>query len=138
MARSAPFQYGSEESASQKMCVSKLATTVATNLLHVAGGNLVLRRDLLHRAVLLQRLDRRLQTGPELLVGLAVVDPKRVRLREQIRDRELPGVRLALERTGRVLRQHGVGAADQELPDGVGVARIALQVHLRLAGGLEL
>ena len=29
MARSAPFQYGLEESASQKMCLSKLASTRA-------------------------------------------------------------------------------------------------------------
>src|SRR4051812_44904198 len=73
-ARSAPLQYGPEVSASQKICLSKLATTVAPNLLHVGDRNLMLRRDLLHRPVLLQRLDRAAQRRSQLLVRRAVVD----------------------------------------------------------------
>src|SRR5438034_11368413 len=104
------------------MWLSKLASTLATNLLHVGHGNLVLRRDLLQRPILLQRLDRTTQSRPQLLVRRAVVDAERVGLGEQVRNRELPGVLLLLIRTGRVLRQHRIGTADQDLPDGVGVA----------------
>src|SRR5262249_1388139 len=79
---------------------------LAASLLHVGGRDLLLRGELLQRPVLLQRLDRGLERGPELLVGLPVVDPERVGLREEVRDRELPGVPALLVRALRVLRQH--------------------------------
>src|SRR5437867_17086 len=72
-ARSAPFQYGLEENASQKMWVSKVASTRVDRLLHVSRRNLLLCCELLERAVLLQRFDRRLERGAELLVGLSIV-----------------------------------------------------------------
>src|SRR5919109_933395 len=112
IARSAPVRYGSDESASQKMSVSKLASTRRCVLLHIGHRDLMLRRDLLQRPALLEFLHRGAERGPELRVRLAVVDPERVRLREEVRDRELAGVLLLLERTGRVLRQHRIGATD--------------------------
>src|SRR2546425_1040545 len=58
--------------------------------------------------------------------------------REELRDRQLAGVLRLLVTAFGVLCQHGVGTADQQLRDRVGVAGIALQVHLRLARRLEL
>src|SRR5438105_12191793 len=138
MARSAPLQYGPEESASQNRWVSKLASTLAASLLHVTRGNLLSGRELLQGAVLLECLDRAAQGGPELLVRRAVVDPEGVGLGEEVRDRELARMLLFLVRTFRVLSEHGIRASDQQLRDRVGVARIALEVHLRLPGRLEL
>src|SRR3954449_7148446 len=113
MARSAPLQYGSEVSASQNRWVSKLASTLTASLLHVTRGNLLLRRQLLERAVLPQRRDRALQRLAHLLVGLAVVDPERVLLREEIADRQLVRMLALLVRAFGVLSQDGVGAADK-------------------------
>src|SRR2546421_11625204 len=110
---------------------------VPSRLLHVTRGNLLLGRKLLQRPVLLQRGDRRPERLPELGIRLAVVDPEGVGLREEVRDRELSRMLLLLIGTFRVLRQDGVRATDQELCDRVRVARIAAQVHLRLAGSLE-
>src|SRR5438128_817461 len=138
MARSAPLQYGPEESASQNRWVSKLASTLAASLLHVTRGNLLSGRELLQGSVLLECLDRAAQGGPELLVRRAVVDPEGVGLREEVRDREFARMLLLLVRTFRVLSEHGIRASDQQLRDRVGVARIALEVHLRLPGRLEL
>src|SRR5207244_8534330 len=137
-ARSAPFQYGLEVSASQKMCLSKLANTSGSNLLHITHRNLLLLRQHLQRAVLLQRFDRGSQRRAELRIRLAVVDPERIGLREEIRDRQLAGIVLLLVRAGGVLRQHRVGPPEQDLGDRVLVPGIALQVHLRLARRLEL
>src|SRR5919204_3290105 len=137
MARSAPVRYGLERSASQKMWVSKLASTRGRGLPHVGHRKLMLQREPLQRSVLLQLRDRRAQRLPELRVRLAVVDPERVALREEIRDHELPRMLLLLERGRGVLRHDRVGAADEQLRDGVRVAGIALQVHLRPALGLE-
>src|SRR5437660_1607671 len=138
MARSAPLQYGAEVSASQNRWVSKLASTLRASLLHVARGDLLLRCQPLQRAVLLQRLDRALERLAELRVGLAVIDPEGVLLREQVGDRELAGMLSLLIRTLRVLCEDGVGPSDQQLGDRVGVARIAGEVHLRFPGRLEL
>src|SRR2546428_4080109 len=137
-ARSAPFQYGLEESASQKTWVSKVASTRVESLLHVSRRDLLLSCELLERAVLLQRLDRRLERGPELRVGLSVVDAKGVRLGEQVRDRELARV-LPLVRAGRrVLGQHCIGSPEADFRDRLLVARVGLGGPLRLACGLEL
>src|SRR5205807_9205523 len=114
-ASSAPSRYGLDVSASQKRWRSKLASTRDYDLLHIGHRDLVLRGDLPQRPVLLQLLDRGTERGAELRVGLAVVDPERIRLGEQIGDRELAGVLLLLVRPGRVLREHGVGPADQQL-----------------------
>src|SRR2546425_23592 len=65
-ARSAPFQYGSEVSASQKRWVWKLATTRGGPLLHVRGGQLVLRGEPRQRAVRPQRRHGRAQCCAEL------------------------------------------------------------------------
>src|SRR5438105_1175346 len=111
MARSAPFQYGPEVSASQKRWVSKLASTRGRTLLHVRRRQLVLRGELRHRAVLLQRRDRTPERGPERGVRLAVVDPERVLLGEQVGDLQLAGVLADLVRGRGVLREDGVGAA---------------------------
>src|ERR671936_2571134 len=68
MARSAPLQYGPEESASQNRWVSKLASTLPTSLLHVTQRNLLLLCKLLKRPVLLELLDG----VPECLSQLCV------------------------------------------------------------------
>src|SRR4051812_8880557 len=117
MARSAPLQYGSEGSASQNRWVSKLASTLTGVLLHVTRGNLLLRRQLLERAVLPQRRDRALQRLPHLLVGLAVVDPERVLLGEEVGNPQLVRMLPLLVRAFRVLGQDSVGTADQQLSD---------------------
>ena len=137
-ARSAPFQYGLELSASQKMWVSKLASTRARDLLHVRDRDLMLGCDLLQRAVLLQCLDRGAERGAHLLVRRAVIDPERVRLREQVGERELARMGCSLICTRGVLGQDGIGASDQELRNGIRVTRIALQRELRPARRLEL
>src|SRR5438309_5322060 len=137
-ARSAPFQYGLEMSASQKMWVSKVASTRVDRLLHVSRRDLLLRCEPLERAVLLQRLDRRLASGAELLVGLSVVDAKGVRLGKQIRDRELARVLLLVRTRCRILGQHCIGSPEEDLGDRILVPRVALEVHLRLARRLEL
>src|SRR5919199_5955361 len=131
MARSAPVRYGLERSASQKTWVSKAASTRAPRLLHVGHRKLPLQREPLQRPVALQLRDRDPQRRPELPVRLAVVDPERVALGEEVRDRQLPRVLLLLVGRGGVLRHDRVGAADEQLRDGVRVAGIALQVHLR-------
>src|SRR3954470_21378982 len=138
MARSAPLQYGSEVSASQNRWVSKLASTLTGVLLHVTRGNLLLRRQLLERAVLPQRRDRTLQRLAHLLVGLAVVDAEGVLLGEEVGDGQLVRMLPLLVRALGVLSQDCVGAADQQLPDRVGITGIARQIHLRLARRLEL
>src|SRR5918911_220839 len=94
MARSAPVRYGLERSASQKIWVSKLASTRSCELLHVGQRDLVLQRELPQRSVLLELRDRDAERLPDLRVRLAVVDPERVPLREQVCDRELPGMLL--------------------------------------------
>src|SRR5437763_1758166 len=126
---SAPRQYGPEESADQKRCESKLATTVSS--LHVADRDLVFRRQLGERPVRPQRLDAARDLRPER-VSLAVVDPELVLLRERVADRDLPRVRLRLERERGVLRQDDVGAAEDHLRDRVVVAGVALQVEADL------
>src|SRR5437867_3593530 len=83
-------QNGPEVSASQNRWVSKLPSSGGFLLLHVAGRDPVLGGEALHRPVRLQRRDRRLELCAERRVGLAVVDPKRVRLREQVADLDLP------------------------------------------------
>src|SRR5918911_4309097 len=88
MARSAPVQYGLDRSASQKMWVSKAASTRGCDLLHVAHRDLVLHGELLQRPLLPERRDRAAERLPELRLRLAVVDPERVLLGEQVRDRE--------------------------------------------------
>src|SRR5262245_6942295 len=123
-ARSAPLQYGSEESASQKSPVSK-PTSV---LLDRAGRDLVLHRDLGERSVRLELLDAHsdlLADRPD--VALAEVDAERVARGECVADGDLPRMLLRLVRVRRVLRQDGVGAAEQHLRDGVVVAGIALK-----------
>src|SRR5262245_15330864 len=137
-ASSAPCQYGLDDSASQKTCASKLASTAAAALPHVADRDLILRREPPQGAVLLELLDRRAKGRAELLVRRAVVDAEGVGLGEQIRDRELPGMLLLLVRPRRVLGQNRVRPADQELRHRVGVAGIALQRELRPSAGLEL
>src|SRR5439155_6906840 len=132
-ARSAPSQYGLEESASQKMWVSKVASTRADRLLHVTRRNLLLRCELLERAVLLQGLDRRLQRGAELRVGFSVVDAEGIRLGEQVSDRELTRVLLLVRASRRVLRQDRISSSYEDLRDRVLVARVTLEGHLRLA-----
>src|SRR5919197_3835681 len=66
MARSAPVRYGLERSASQKMWVSKLASTRGRGLLHVGHRKLPLQRELLQRPVALQLGDRGAQALAEL------------------------------------------------------------------------
>src|SRR5207237_2078323 len=134
--RSAPLQYGPDESASQNRWASKLASTLSTSLLHVTRRDLLLRSELLHRAVLLQRRNRTLERLAQLRVGLPIVDPEGVGLGEEVRDRQVPGMLFLLVRPLGVLREHRVRAPDQQLSDRVGVAGIPLQVHLRLAGRL--
>src|SRR5438128_2491665 len=118
-ARSAPVRYGLDRSASQKMWVSKAAITRGRGLRHVGHRKLMLQREPLQRPVLLQLRDRGAQRLPELPVRLAVVDPERVALREEIRDRQLPRLLLLLERGRGVLRHDRVGAADEQLRHGV-------------------
>src|SRR5919202_6654730 len=113
-ARSAPVLYGLERSASQKMWVSKLASTRGRGLPHVGHRKLMLQREPLQRPVLLQLRDRGPQRRPELRVRPAVVDPERVALGEEVRDRQLPRVLFLLERRGSVLRHDHVGAADEQ------------------------
>src|SRR5919108_5731191 len=137
-ARSAPSRYGSEESASQKMWVSKLASTRDRGLLHVGHRDLVLQRDLPQRLVLLQRSDRRTKRRAELLVGRAVVDAERIRLGEEVGDCELARMLLLLEGAGCVLGENGIGTSDQQLRHRVRVAGVALEIHLSPAGRLEL
>src|SRR5207253_11143726 len=100
-------------------------------LLHVADRDLVLLREVRQRSVRLQRL----QTGGDLRaerVALAVVDAERVLLRERVRNRDLPGMSLGLERERGVLREDDVGAAEDHLCDRIVVTRVALEVEADL------
>ena len=58
---------------------------------------------------------------------LAEVDAERVGRAERVADRDLARMLARLVRERRVLRQHGVGAAEQHLRDGVVVTGVALQ-----------
>src|SRR5882724_11092529 len=69
---SAPLQYGPEESACQKRCMSKL--------LDVCRRDLVLRGELRQRAQRLQPLDAVADLhAKRARIGFPVVDPERVR-----------------------------------------------------------
>src|SRR5919199_2421713 len=65
-ASSAPVRYGLERSASQKMWVSKGASTRGGGLPHVGHRKLMLQREPLQRPVALQLRDR----GPQRLAEL--------------------------------------------------------------------
>src|SRR3569833_4492943 len=100
-------------------------------LLHVAGRDVVLRRELDERAVRLQRLERRRELRPDR-VALAVVDAEPVRLREEVADGDLPGMRAHRGGGRGVLAEDGVGAADQDLTDRVGVTGVAAEGEAEL------